>query len=131
MKQALQNTALMVCGLMIPLLLFEAFPRLAPQSLIPRRLRELGDTMERNQHSDEFFIPDADLLFKIPPNTDFVVHHPDYTMHLKTNLNLADIGFRGGTLGGPAWGVAVGDSFTFGQGVDQEDTWVAQLAGLV
>jgi hypothetical protein len=45
-------------------------------------------------------------------------------------MNLNHAGFRGGTLGGPAWGVAVGDSFTFGLGVNQESTWVARLARL-
>ena len=49
---------------------------------------------------------------------------------MKTNLNFPNAGFRGGFLGGPAWAVAVGDSFTFGLGVNQEDTWTAQLAKL-
>ena len=84
--------------------------------------------MERSRHSDSFFIPDSELLFKIPPNTDFVVKHPDYTIRIKTNLNLRDIGFRGGILGGPPWGVAVGDSFTFGHGVEHEETWTSLLA---
>ena|ERR1043166_154339 len=128
MKKLLQNVGLVLFGLAISLLCFEIYPRVAPNSLVPTRLRQLGDTMERNRHSDSFFVPDSELLFKIPPNTDFVVKHPDYTTRLKTNLNLKDIGFRGGTLGGEPWGVAVGDSFTFGQGVDQEDTWVAQVA---
>jgi hypothetical protein len=49
---------------------------------------------------------------------------------MKTNLKFPGAGFRGGTLGGPPWGVAVGDSFTFGLGVNQEVTWIAQLANL-
>jgi len=128
LKEIIQKTSLVLVGLAVALLSFEAYAWFAPRSWIPRPLRELGDRMELNRHSDTFFIPDSELLFKIPPNTDFVVRHPDYTVRFKTNLNLKDIGFRGGTLGGPPWGVAVGDSFTFGQGVEQEETWAALLA---
>ncbi|HWX76217.1 MAG TPA: hypothetical protein VNY32_02005, partial [Candidatus Acidoferrales bacterium] len=128
MKAIIQKGCLVFVGLAVALLSFEAFAWLAPRSWVPRPLRELGERMELNRHSDTFFIPDSELLFKIPPNTDFVVKHPDYTVRFKTNLNLKDIGFRGGTLGGPPWGVAVGDSFTFGQGVEQEETWAALLA---
>jgi hypothetical protein len=127
-KEVFQKVCLALFGLVIALLLFEGFAWVAPRSWLPVRLRELGDAMERNRRSDSFFIPDSELLFKMPPNTNFVVRHPDYTIRIKTNLNLSDIGFRGGTLGGPAWGVAVGDSFTFGMGVEQEETWVAQVA---
>ena len=128
MKQIILKALLVFVGLAVALLSFEGFAWLAPRSWLPRPLRELGERMELNRHSDTFFVPDADLLFKIPPNTDFVVKHPDYTVRFKTNLNYKDIGFRGGTLGGPPWAVAVGDSFTFGQGVEQEETWVALLA---
>jgi hypothetical protein len=128
MKEVFQKICLALFGLVITLLLFEGFAWVAPRSWLPARLSELGDAMERNRRSDSFFIPDSELLFKMPPNTNFVVRHPDYTIRIKTNLNLSDIGFRGGTLGGPAWGVAVGDSFTFGMGVEQEETWVGRLA---
>jgi hypothetical protein len=84
--------------------------------------------MERNRQAENFFTADAEIGFKIPPDTDFVLKHPDYTIRIKTNLNLKDAGFRGGVLGGPAWGVAVGDSFTFGIGVEQEETWTALVA---
>ena len=128
MKAIIQNICLVFAGLVVALLCFEGFAWLAPRPWLPARLRELGEAMERNRRSDTFFIPDSELLFKIPPNTDFVVKHPDYTVRFKTNLNLSDIGFRGGIFGGPPWGVAVGDSFTFGQGVELEETWTALLA---
>ena len=72
-----------------------------------------------------------DLLFKIKPNVDLVVKHPDFTMRVVTHVNLPDIGFRGGIIGGAPWAVAVGDSFTFGQGVDHEETWTSLLAGAI
>ena len=57
-----------------------------------------------------------------------VAKHPDFAFRIKTNLNTPQAGFRGGTRTGPVWGVAVGDSFTFGIGVNQEKTWEALLA---
>ena len=74
--------------------------------------------------------PHDDLKYTIKPGTDFELKQPEFVFRYKTNLNFPDAGFRGGTLGGPVWGVAVGDSFTFGSGVNQEATWVAQLAAL-
>ncbi len=128
MKEIIQKVCLVFIGLAVALLSFEGFAWLAPRPWLPAPLRELGEAMERNRRSDTFFIPDSELLFKIPPNTDFIVKHPDYTVRFKTNLNLSDIGFRGGILGGPVWGVAVGDSFTFGQGVEHDETWASLLA---
>lgn len=77
--------------------------------------------MDLSRHHAEMYVPDPDLLFKIRPHTDFILNHPDYSARVKTKLNLDGIGFRGGSLGGPKWAVAVGDSFTFGVGVDLED----------
>jgi lysophospholipase L1-like esterase len=127
-KELARNLGLVLFGVTVSLLLFEAFAWFMPRPWLPVRLRELGETMERNRRADSFLIPDKELLFKIAANTDFIVKHPDYTFRLKTNLNLGGIGFRGGILGGPPWGVAVGDSFTFGQGVEHEETWSSRLA---
>jgi hypothetical protein len=44
---------------------------------------------------------------------------------------LGQAGFRGGPLQSPVWGIALGDSFTFGMGVEHDSTWVAQLAKLM
>jgi hypothetical protein len=79
-------------------------------------------------HANTFYRRDPYFRYITGPNLSFLIEHRDFTYRVKTTLNLGQAGFRGGTLGGPAWGVAVGDSFTFGMGVDQESTWVAQLA---
>ncbi|HEY7165487.1 MAG TPA: hypothetical protein VIB79_13055 [Candidatus Binatia bacterium] len=128
MRETLQNLALVLFGILLVCLVFEAFPRIAPKRFVPPGVRDLGDAMERNRQAEDFFTADSELGFKVPPNTDFVVKHPDYTIRIKTHLNLKDAGFRGGILGGPAWGVAVGDSFTFGMGVEHEETWSGLLA---
>lgn len=128
MKEIIQKLVLVIFSFLFAVLLFEGLAWFAPRSLLPRPLLALGERMEISRRSEDFFVPDSDLLFKIPPNTNFLVKHPDYSVRVKTNLNLGDIGFRGGSFGGPAWGVAVGDSFTFGVGVEQEETWIGRLA---
>lgn len=128
MKQIVQKIVLAFCGMLFALALCEGLIWLAPQKLLPPRLQELTKRMALYRSTDGMFIADSELLFKIRPNYDAVVDHPDYHVRVKTHLNLDGIGFRGGSSGGPAWAAAVGDSFTFGVGVEQEDTWVYLLA---
>lgn len=128
MKKFVQNFLLVFAGLLFASILCEGLVWLTPINLLPPRLREVKERMALYRTTDSLFIDDAELLFKIRPNYDAVVDHPDYQVRVKTNLNFPDIGFRGGSLGGPVWAVAVGDSFTFGVGVDQEDSWVYRLA---
>lgn len=128
MKAALQKFCLILAGIVGAVVLFEMTLWLLPRSLLPPRMRDLAERMEMSRRSDQMFVPDRELLFKIPPHTDFIAKHLEYTTRVKTNLNLDDIGFRGGSLGGPAWGVAVGDSFTFGVGVDLEKAWPHLIA---
>jgi lysophospholipase L1-like esterase len=127
-KQILQKIALAGAGILFALVLCESLIWLLPPSLQPLRLRELTKRMELYRSTDSMYVADSELLFKIRPHVDTIADHPDYHVRIKTNLNLDGIGFRGGSLGGPAWAAAVGDSFTFGVGVDQEDTWVYRLA---
>ncbi|HSK29846.1 MAG TPA: GDSL-type esterase/lipase family protein [Candidatus Limnocylindria bacterium] len=128
MKQALQKAAVACVGMLFALALCEGLVRVAPQSILPLRLRELVKRMELYRDTEGMYVADSELLFKIRPNTDTIAEHPDYRVRVKTNLNLDGIGFRGGSLGGPVWAAAVGDSFTFGVGVEQNDTWVARVA---
>ena len=128
MKPIVQKIALAFSGILFALVLCEGMIWLAPQKMLPSRLQELNKRMALYRATDGMFIADKELLFKIRPNYDAVVDHPDYHVRVKTHLNLDAIGFRGGSTGGPAWAVAVGDSFTFGVGVEQEYTWVYLLA---
>src|ERR671923_1129275 len=127
-KKVLQNIGLIIFSVISVLLIFEGVVRLLPRSTLPKQLRASLELMHLYQQEESWFIPDRDLLYKIRPHTDFVVHHPDYTVRVKTNLNLDGIGFRGGSQGGKVWAVAVGDSFTFGAGVNLEETWAFELA---
>ncbi|HET8563697.1 MAG TPA: GDSL-type esterase/lipase family protein [Candidatus Binatia bacterium] len=128
MKKALQNLGLVILSIVVVLLMFEGSVRLLPRSALPNQLRGTLELIDLYQQEESWFIPDRDLLYKIRPNTDFVAHHPDYTVRVKTNLNLDGIGFRGGSQAGKVWAVAVGDSFTFGAGVNLEETWAFNLA---
>jgi hypothetical protein len=127
-KPIAQKFALALSGILFALVLCESLVWLMPQKLLPPRLQELTKRMALYRGTDGMFIADSELLFKIRPNYDAAVDHPDYHVRVKTHLNLDGIGFRGGSLGGPAWAVAVGDSFTFSVGVEHEDTWVYLLA---
>ena len=128
MKQIVQKIVLACGGILFALVLCEGLIWLAPQKLLPPRLQELSKRMALYRGTDGMFIADSELLFKIRPNYDAVVDHPDYHVRVKTHLNLDGAGFRGGSLGGPPWAVAIGDSFTFSVGVEHEETWVASLA---
>jgi hypothetical protein len=128
MKDFLQKGCLVVGAIVFAVFLVEGFAWLAPDKLLPPRLRDLRDQLDRDRKAESFLSPDPELIFKIKPNQNFLVKHPDYTMRVVTHLNLPDIGFRGGSLGGAPWAVAVGDSFTFGQGVDHDGIWTSLLA---
>jgi len=130
MKKFLQNVALVFFGFVFAVIVLEFVPRLMPRRFLPPVLRSTVDEIDARVHSTDPYLPDSNLWYVIKPGTDFIFKHPDADFRMKTNLNFPNAGFRGGTRGGPVWGVAVGDSFTFGLGVNQEATWIAQLAQL-
>ncbi|MBN1897262.1 MAG: hypothetical protein JW827_00675 [Spirochaetes bacterium] len=76
---------------------------------------------------NSLFTFDKDLLTKLRDKRDVLIEgHPDYTYHVKTieltdGLWVRDDGFS------KVWGVAVGDSYVFGEGVAMKDTWVEVL----
>ena len=88
MKQILQKIALASAGIFFALLLCESLIWLLPASLQPLRLRELTQRMELYRRTDTMYLADPELLFKIRPNIDTMVDHPDYHVRIKTNLNL-------------------------------------------
>jgi hypothetical protein len=127
-KQIACAVTLALLGSIVAMLGVELAVRILPDSILPAAMRSVIEDMNgRRRHRDQYSI-DSTLWFVFKPGIRTVVEHPDFTFEMKTNLNLARAGFRGGTLGGPAWGVAVGDSFTFSFGVSQEKSWVALLA---
>jgi hypothetical protein len=128
LKENLIRAALVIFGITIALLAFEFGARLIPPSLLPIAARQLIDSVAANAPGRRPYSIDPQLGFIYKPATDYTVEHPDFTFRIKTNLNTEHAGFRGGTRAGPTWAVAVGDSFTFGVGVNQENTWEALLA---
>lgn len=128
LKNVFVNAALMAFGVLFALSAFDIAVYLAPKEFLPSALLNLVQQMEMNSGSNYFNHPE--LGHTIKPGTDFVFTGEEFTFKLQTRLNYPDAGFRGGTLGGPAWGAAFGDSFTFGAGVDETETWVGQLAKL-
>jgi len=130
LKQILEKTALVLFGAVVAILMLELGARILPSRFLPSAVRSIVEEREARLRSNDPYLPDPKLWYVIKPSTDFIFKHPDQDFRMKTNLNFPSAGFRGGTLGGPAWGVAVGDSFTFGLGVNQEATWIAQLAKL-
>ena len=126
MKSFLAKTALVLVSILFTLGAFDLTVYLFPRHFLPGPLRNLLLLMER----DTYYVKDPPIGNMIRPQTDYLFPGEEFSFRIQTRLNFPSAGFRGGTLGGPVWGAAFGDSFTFGAGVDQEATWVAQLARL-
>lgn len=77
MKQIVEKIALACAGIIFALALCEGLIWVAPQKLLPPRLQELTKRMALYRGTDGMFIADSELLFKIRPNYDAVVDHPD------------------------------------------------------
>ncbi|MDP2605832.1 MAG: GDSL-type esterase/lipase family protein [Deltaproteobacteria bacterium] len=125
-KRFLAKTALVLSSILFTLGAFDLTVYLFPRQLLPGPLRNLVFLMD----GDTYYVKDPPIGSMIRPHTDYVFPGEEFSFRIQTRLNFPNTGFRGGTLGGPAWGAAFGDSFTFGAGVDQEATWVAQLSRL-
>src|SRR5574341_2155158 len=121
---------LAAASIVLVLLLIEGALRAMPQYL-PGGTRLALDVMRATIALDSAQQADPELGLKVKPNSDVLVDsHPDYRYHVKTYLNFPDRGFRGNVIARPLVGVAVGDSFTFGTGVEAEEAWPEQLSRL-
>jgi SGNH hydrolase-like domain, acetyltransferase AlgX len=128
-KRVLGRLTLIFFGIATVVGAIELAPRLLPLRVLPSPLPQIIEEMR--VLTDTFYRLDPYFRFITAPRADFAVSHPEFVYRVKMKLNFPDAGFRGGTLGGPLWGVAVGDSFTFGMGVEHEQTWVTRLAQLI
>lgn len=74
-------------------------------------------------------IADNLLEHRYKPGLDIYVEgHPDFSYRVKTiNFGKEDIGFRDDGLDSPPFAVAIGDSFTWGVGVNGGEIWVERL----
>jgi hypothetical protein len=133
-----KNLLAMAFGVALALLFIEIVFRLLPgflplevQLRTGRTGRNLADlAMERYQKAYyALFYNDPYLGVAYKPNLNVTLRgHPDYTYHMRTvTLGYEGIGFRDDGIHGPVYAVAVGDSFTAGEGVEEEETWVERL----
>jgi hypothetical protein len=127
LKSFLAKTAMVLLSVAFTLGVFDLTVYLFPRHLLPGRLRDVVFLMER----DTYYVKDPDIGNMIKPGVDYFFPGDEFSFRMQTRLNYPNAGFRGGTLGGPAWGAAFGDSLTFGAGVEHEATWVARLSRLV
>jgi hypothetical protein len=126
LKDFVAKTALVLLSVFFTFVAIDLVIYMCPSNLLPGRLRDLAFVMEPEIH----YVNNPSTGFMIRPGSDYIFPGEEFTFRVQTRLNYSNAGFRGGTLGGPVWGAAFGDSFTFGAGVDQEATWVARLARL-
>jgi len=106
--------------------LLRLFPHLMPVAAQIRHRAESEVKIDR-----EVWIPDSYLGYKLPPNLDTLLEaFPEEPYRVRTtSLGYDDIGFRSAPRDGRPAAALVGDSFTFAEGVSQEDSWATQLAG--
>lgn len=132
-------------GVVLAFLCIEIFFRLLPgflplevQLRTGRTGRNFADlALERYEKAYyDLFYNDPYLGVAYKPDLNVVLKgHPDYTYHMRTiSLGYSGIGFRddgipsaGDDIHGPVYAVAVGDSFTSGDGVEESQTWVENV----
>jgi len=71
--------------------------------------------------------PDPDVVWSLRPGIEVSRSTDEFDEH----VSIGSLGLRGGDPSKPRdrpWILAVGDSFTFGTGVDDDETWEAVLA---
>ena len=121
-------------GLLLAWLLIELVLRLMP-GLLPPAVQEVTGREPRSLSSiDRFYqtwlaaqMSDPVLGVRSRPNLDIWLEgHPDFSYRLRTNSH----GLRNDREQGPVDAILLGDSFAFGYGVNEEDTWAARLSEL-
>jgi hypothetical protein len=112
----------------------EALMHAAPQVLPPAVQAALGVGPYGRRSQRDFYeawhalaVSDPLAGYRYAPNLDVQLSgHADFSCRVRTNSR----GLRTPHEHGPVDVVVIGDSFTFGYGVDEADAWSARLAGL-
>lgn len=113
----LTRVLLILAGVLFALIALEGALRVLP---IPSR-QALAQRLEEQWESD------PELLLRLKPDFEMeITGHPEFSYTLKTNSD----GLRDEPFTGTFDIAAVGDSFTFGFGVEQPESWPAQLETL-
>ena len=107
------NIALLIVAMLVTILLSEGLVRL----VAPQRLESYRPIYE----------PDSLLVYRLKRHYAAVHHQPEFEIHESTN----DLGLRDGPIGPKRQGVlrllGLGDSFSYSNSVDLEDTFFKQL----
>lgn len=76
---------------------------------------------------------EPDLGYKILPGIDAELgDHPDYAFRVKTDpLIFENIGFRDDGLDKEIYAIAIGDSFTWGYGVNNDEIWTEVMEDML
>lgn len=127
MRNTLRKTwlraALIAMGTLLGLTLAEAvfilFPSLLPTPVL----------LEHRWRHPTIKQPDEVYRIRYPPDFDFQVReHPDFSFSIRTrSLGFPRMRFRDDGIDPPVYGVVVGDSHTWGFGVEQEETFTELL----
>lgn len=119
---------LILFGLAAGLLLMEGCLRLLGDFL-PEGLRYRAGLSRFHAQMDGIYVPDPYLWHKSVPGIDrTITGHPDYDFHVQTNaLGYDGIGFRDDGINDASPIIALGDSFTWGDGIDNDKIWVERL----
>jgi len=138
-RKWIANGLLVLLGLLFATVLVEILGRLAPD-ILPQRVQDATGLVGQKgiggfaRVQASMITGDSYLGIKLKPDVDITLEgHPDFHSYQiqTTRLGFQDIGFRDMAEDSrPAYGVAVGDSFIFGVGVNIEDTWVQVLTAL-
>ena len=128
MRRILSWSGLVALGILIGASLIEGALRIFPEAF-PKRIQGILRGGRLRSMLDSTRMPDAYLGVKLRPGLDVaIVEHGDYRYRIKTYLNYPDVGFRGNIRERPTIGLALGDSFTFGVGVDAGENWPEMLS---
>jgi len=105
--------------------LLHLFPDLLPWKVRYYTGRDIAwrERARFRQKRRTIHVEDSYLGYKLKPHVDILLKHPEFTFRVQTN----SLGFRDGEIETPVFAVALGDSFTFGYGLDVEDSWVERL----
>lgn len=127
-RRALFAGIAVVLGAIVPLALLETALRLCPPSWLEQRMRELAAGRSDESGSDESWpvVVEGRAFRQFVPGSRFTVRHDEYR-HAAT---IDELGGRRTPHSASARELVpfLGDSFTFGVGVDDTETFVSLIA---
>ncbi len=128
MKTWLGRLLLITFSVLLTLVFLEMLLRFMP-GLLPSNLQLALKVRDTVAQRSQLFYEDPELGHVLKPDVDAVVQmEGDFSFRVTTSdLGLGGPGFRDAHVQPPVYAVAIGDSFTYGLGVEEPQTWVARL----